>query len=142
MRLVLHNVLHADETRRANFPVLPSAVFADPQIATAGPTERALREQGKSFVVGRRDYADTAFGWALEDTTSFMKLIGDPTSHRLLAAHIIGPLAATLIQPLVQGIYLDNTLEQMAYDVLYIHPAAGEIISQALLELLHPHSSR
>lgn len=30
MRLVLHNVLHADDTRRAHFPVLPSAVFADP----------------------------------------------------------------------------------------------------------------
>jgi inosose dehydratase len=27
------NVLHADETRHARFPVLPSAVFADPQIA-------------------------------------------------------------------------------------------------------------
>jgi mycothione reductase len=142
MRIVLHNVLHADDTRHANFPVLPSAVFADPQVATAGPTERALREKGQSFVVGRRDYADTAYGWALEDTTGFVKLIADPSKRRLLAAHIIGPLAATLIQPLVQGIYLDNTVEQMAHDVLYIHPAASEVVSQALLELLHPHSGR
>jgi mycothione reductase len=67
MRLVLHIVLHADETRRANFPVVPSAVFADPQVATAGPTERSLREQGKPFVVARRDYSDTAYGWALEN---------------------------------------------------------------------------
>jgi mycothione reductase len=135
MRLVLHNVLHSDKTRRANFPVMPSAVFADPQVATAGPTERALREQGKQFVVARRDYADTAFGWALEDTTSFVKLIADPVTRRLLAAHIIGPQAATLIQPLVQGIYLDNTVEQLAHDVLYIHPALTEVVAQALLEL-------
>jgi mycothione reductase len=135
MRLVLHNALHADETRRANFPVMPSAVFAEPQVATAGPTERALREQGKPFVVARRDYSDTAYGWALEDTTSFMKLIADPATRRLLAAHIIGPQAATLIQPLVQAIYLDNTIDQLAYDVLYIHPAPTEIITQALTEL-------
>jgi mycothione reductase len=135
MRLVLHNVLHADETRAANFPVMPSAVFADPQVATAGPTERALREQGRPFVVACRDYSDTAYGWALEDTTSFVKLIADPTTGRLLAAHIIGPQAATLVQPLVQAIYLDNTVEQLAHDVLYIHPALTEVIAQTLLEL-------
>jgi mycothione reductase len=135
MRLVLHNILHADKTRRANFPVMPSAVFADPQIATAGPAERTLREQGKPFVVARRDYSDTAYGWALEDTTSFVKLIADPATCRLLAAHIIGPQAATLIQPLIQAIYLDNTVEQLAHDVLYIHPALTEVIAQTLLEL-------
>jgi mycothione reductase len=138
MRIVLHNVLHAGDTRRANFPVLPSAVFAEPEVATAGPTERALREQGKAFAVARRDYSDTAYGWALEDTTGFVKLIADPTTDRLLAAHIVGPQAATLIQPLVQAMYLDNTVGQLAHDVLYIHPAATEVVAQALLALPRP----
>ena len=64
-----------------------------------------------------------------------MKLIADPATRRLLAAHIIGPQAATLIQPLIQAIYLDNTVEQLAHQVLYIHPALTEVIAQALLEL-------
>jgi mycothione reductase len=85
--------------------------------------------------VARRDYSDTAYGWALEHTTSFAKLIADPTTRRLLAAHIIGPQAATLIQPLIQAIYLNNTVEQLANDVLYTHPALTEVIAQALLEL-------
>ncbi len=138
MRIVLHNVLHAGDTRRSRFPVLPSAVFAEPEIATAGPTERALRAQGKQFAVARRDYSDTAYGWALEDTTGFVKLIADPATRRLLAAHIVGPQAPALIQPLVQAIYLDNTVEQLAHDVLYIHPAATEVVAQALLELFRP----
>ena len=86
-------------------------------------------------VVARRDFSDTAYGWALEDTTSFVKLIAGPATRRLLAANIIGPQAATLIQPLVQAIYLDNTVEQLAHDVLYIHPALTEVIAQTLLEL-------
>ena len=135
MHLVLHNLLEPDEPRRANFPVMPSAVFANPQVATAGPTERALREQRRPFVVARRDYSDTAYGWALEDTTSFAKLIADPTTGRLLAAHIIGPQAATVIQPVIQAIYLNNTVEQLADGVLYIHPALTEVIAQALSEL-------
>jgi mycothione reductase len=134
MSIVLHNVLHPGTPRRANFPVMPSAVFADPQVATAGPTERALREQGRGFVVASRDYSDRAYGWALEDTSSFAKLIADRATRRLLAAHIIGPQAATLIQPLIQAIYLDNTVEQLAHDVLYIHLALTEVISQALLQ--------
>ena len=64
-----------------------------------------------------------------------MKLIADPSTRRLLAGHIIGPQAATLLQPLVQAIYLDNTVDQLAHDVLYIHPALPEVIEQALLEL-------
>jgi mycothione reductase len=135
MRIAMHNVLHPDDPRHADFPIMPSAVFADPLIATAGPTERALRESGKPFVGARRDYSDTAYGWALEDTTSFVKLIADPTTRRLLAAHIAGPQAASLIQPLVQGISLDNTVDQLAKSVLYIHPAPTEVVSQALLAL-------
>jgi len=135
MRIVMHNIAHPADPRHANFPVMPSAVFADPQVATAGPTERDLRAEGKPFVVARGEYADTAYGWALEDTTSFMKLLADPESGRLLAAHIVGPQAATLIQPLVQAIYLDNTVEQLARHVLYIHPAVTEVIAQTLLAL-------
>jgi mycothione reductase len=136
MRIVMHNVVHADDLHHADFPVLPSAVFADPQIATAGPTEHALREAGKPFVVARSDYSDSAFGWALEDTTSFAKLIADPATRRLIAAHIVGPQAATLIQPLVQAMYLDNTVDQLVKGVLYIHPAPPEIVSHALLNLV------
>jgi len=136
MRVVMHNLLHGDVPRRADFPVLPAAVFADPQIATVGPTEQELCERGDPYVVARRDYADAAWGWALEDTTSFVKLLADPSTRRLVAAHIIGPQAPSLVQPLVQAIFLGNTVDQLAKDVLYIHPAPDEVVSQALLDLV------
>jgi mycothione reductase len=136
MRIAMENILHGNNTRRDAFAILPSAVFADPQIGTVGPTERALREAGKPYVAARSDYADAAFGWALEDTTGFAKLIADPATRRLLAAHVVGPQAATLVQPLVQAMFLDNTVDQLAKGVLYVHPAAPEIISQALLKLV------
>jgi mycothione reductase len=135
MSLVLHNILHRDDTRHANFPVMPSAVFASPQVASAGPSERALRELGTPLVVARCHYHHTAYGWALEDRTSFVKVIADPETRLLLAAHIIGPQAAILIQPIVQAIYLGNTVDQLANDVVYIHPALTEVVEQALLKL-------
>jgi mycothione reductase len=97
--------------------------------------EQEARRTGTDHVVAIRDYADTAYGWVLEDTTSFVKLIADPHHRTLLGAHIIGPQAATLLQPLLQAMMLSQTVDQLAHDVLYVHPALTEVLEQALLEL-------
>src|SRR5262249_44870289 len=61
--------------------------------------------------------------------------LADPATRLLLGAHIIGPQASTLIQPLIQAMCLGNTADQIASGVLYIHPALSEVVEQALLEL-------
>jgi mycothione reductase len=135
LRTMRHNLLHPDELHSINATIVPHAVFSDPQVASVGLTEKQARDQGIAYVAGVREYSDTAYGWALEDTTSFVKLLADPTTRTLLGAHIIGPQAATLIQPLLQAMTLGQTVDQIAHDVLYIHPALTEAVEQALLEL-------
>ncbi len=134
-RAMRHNLLHPDDLRIGTPPLAPHAVFADPQVATVGLTERAARASGRLLTVAVRDYSHTAYGWALRDTTSFVKLIADAETRLLLGAHIIGPQAATLIQPLVQAMTFGQTVDQLAHDVIYIHPALTEAVEQALLEL-------
>jgi mycothione reductase len=134
-RLVRHNLLNPDQPRRKQFTVVPSAVFADPQVASVGTTEQGLKASGKTYVAATRAYSQAAYGWALEDTTSFVKVLADPATRLLLGAHILGPQASTLIQPLIQAMCLGNTVEQVASGVLYIHPALTEVVEQALLEL-------
>ena len=41
--------------------------------------------------MGVREYGGVAFGWALEDTDHFAKVIIDPETRQLLGAHILGP---------------------------------------------------
>lgn len=134
-RALRHNLLHPDDLRTGTFPLAPHAVFADPQVAAVGLTERAARETGRPLSIAVRDYSHTAYGWALRDTTSFVKLIADAETRLLLGAHIMGPQAATLIQPLVQAMTFGQTVDQLAHDVIYIHPALTEAVEQALLEL-------
>ena len=81
-----------------------------------------------------RSYGDTAYGWAMEDRTSFCKLIAG-SDRRLLGAHLMGPQASTLIQQLIQGMRVGLTVDQMASGQMYIHPALTEVVEQALLEL-------
>lgn len=135
MRVLRHNLLHPNDLRTLEHTVAPHAVFSHPQVASVGLTQEQADARGVSYVTSVRAYADTAYGWALEDTTSFVKLLADPHSRSLLGAHIIGPQAATLLQPLLQGMMLGQTVDQMAHDVLYVHPALTEVVEQALLDL-------
>jgi mycothione reductase len=134
-KLAFHNLLHPEQPRRASFPVVPSAVFADPQVASAGATEQQLKAAQRPYIAATRPYGDTAYGLALQDTTSFVKVLADPGSRLILGVHILGPQAATLIQPLIQAMCLGNTVDEVARGVLYIHPALTEAVEQCLLEL-------
>jgi mycothione reductase len=104
-------------------------------VAAVGATEEELVAAGTPYVKSVRDYGGAAYGWALEDTTSFCKLLADPDSRQLLGAHLIGPQAATLIQQLIQGMRFGQTVDEMASAQLYIHPALPEVVEQALLDL-------
>ncbi len=134
-RAVAHNLAHPDDLVAADLRFIPHAVFGSPQVAAVGPTEREIRDSALPYRCIVRHYADAAYGWAMEDTTSVCKLIGNPETGRLLAAHLVGPQASTLVQQLIQGMALELTVEQMATGHLYIHPALPEVVEQALLEL-------
>ena len=80
-------------------------------------------------------YGDVAYGWAMEDTEHFCKLLADPDTRLLLGAHIIGPQSSVLIQQLIQGMKFGQTVDQLARGQIYIHPSLSEVVENALLQL-------
>lgn len=135
-RAVAHNLAHPDDLRPLALGPVPHAVFASPQVASVGLTEQQVAASGHPYRRSLRPYGDTAYGWAMEDTESFCKLLSDPRSDRLLGAHICGPDAAVLLQQLVQAMAFDLTVTRIASGQMYIHPALSEVVEQALLGLL------
>ena len=135
-RAVAHNLAHPGDLRPLSLGPVPHAVFASPQVASVGLTEQELVAAGRPFRRSLRPYGDTAYGWAMEDTTSFCKLLSDPAADRLVGAHICGPDAAVLLQQLVQAMAFDLSVREIASGQLYIHPALSEVVEQALLGLL------
>ena len=134
-RVVRHNLSDPDDPARVDDRFVPHAVFGHPQVASVGLTERECREQGIPYRSHVQPFSSAAYGWAMEDTESAVKVIAHSDTGRLLGAHIIGPQASTLIQQLIQGMHFDLTVDQMARHQYYIHPALPEVVEQALLEL-------
>jgi mycothione reductase len=134
-RIVQHNLLNPSAPVAADHRFVPHAVFTSPQVASVGLTEEQAVAQGVRYVTSKQDYAGIAYGWAMEDTTGFAKLLADPGSGQLLGAHIIGPQASTLIQPLIQAMSFGLDARTMARGQYWIHPAMPELVENALLNL-------
>jgi mycothione reductase len=66
----------------------------------------------------------------------FVKLLATPDGDQLLGAHIIGPQASLLLQPLVQAISLHTPIARMARNQYWIHPSMAEVVENALLKLV------
>ncbi|WP_347347206.1 mycothione reductase [Nigerium sp.] len=135
-RVVQHNLLHPDDLVASDRRfVPPHGVFTDPQIASVGLTEDAARAAGHDVAVAVQEYASVAYGWALNDEGHCVKLVADRATKHLLGAHIIGPQATLLIQPVIQAMSTGVDVPTMARGQYWIHPALTEVIENALLSL-------
>lgn len=134
-RIVQHNLLHPDSMITADHRFVPHAVFSDPQVASVGLTEQQAMQAGRDYVTAVQDYGTVAYGWAMEDTQHFAKLIADRQTKQLIGAHIVGPQASTLIQPLIQAMSFGLAVPDMAKGQYWIHPALPELVENALLSL-------
>jgi mycothione reductase len=133
-RTLAHNLAFPGDLRPYPHDWVPSAVFSEPQIAAVGARAQDLGS-GRRYVEAIHEYADVAYGWALEDTTGFCKLYVDADTGTLLGAHIMGSAAALLIQPLVQAAAAGQRMTELARSQYWIHPALSEVVENALLKL-------
>ncbi len=134
-RVVQHNLLDPRHMIAADHRFVPHAVFSEPQVASVGLTEQQAEAAGRRFVTARHDYGAVAYGWAMEDSDHFVKLIADPDTGQLLGAHILGPQATVLIQPLIQAMSFGLDVASMARGQYWIHPSLTEVVENALLKL-------
>lgn len=134
-RVVSHNLCHPDDLIEVDHRFIPAAVFGTPQVASVGLTEQQCINAGLPYQVAVGDYGAAAYGWAMEDSMSFCKLIVNTETRRLLGAHILGPQASTLIQQLIQAMVFDLSVDDIARKQYYIHPALPEVVEQTLLAL-------
>jgi mycothione reductase len=136
-RIVAENLRRAsrgDALAANTLGPVPYAVFSAPEVAHFGLTLAQASEQGIDAFEVRHDYGWTAWGWALDDEVSFLKIVVERVTGKLLGAHIIGPDAPILLQPLLQAASFDQSVRGLARGQYWPHPAATEIIENALLK--------
>ena len=111
----------------------PGCTYCHPQVASVGKTERALKEEGVKYKVGKFPYAAIGKAQASGDTEGFVKLLFGEEHGELLGAHIIGDNATELIAEMGLALEMELTTEEI-HSTIHAHPTLAEAIHEATLD--------
>ncbi|MBX3508058.1 MAG: glutathione-disulfide reductase [Parvibaculum sp.] len=110
---------------KVDHSIIPTAVFSQPELGTVGLTEALARARHPEI-----DLYKTSFR-AMKNTLSgsqertFMKLVVDAQSDRVLGVHLMGPGSGELIQAVGIAVTMGATKAQFDATIA-VHPTAAE----------------
>jgi glutathione reductase (NADPH) len=107
------------------YDFIPSAVFCQPNIGTVGFTEEQAREEFGEIALYKSTFRPMKHTISGRDEKTFMKLIVDTASDRVVGVHMMGPDAGEIIQGF--AIALKAGATKATFDAtIGIHPTAAE----------------
>ncbi len=127
--LAAENALADDECcfKKADYSVVPHAIFTSPNVGSVGLTEGKAKEEGyktKSRILDLR-YVPKAR--AIRDTRGLIKIVADEETERILGIHILAPDAAEVIH---QGVLLikNGMTIRDAMEKIDVYPTLSEMV--------------
>ena len=111
--------------------VFPGCTYCQPQVASVGLTERAAKEKGLKFKVGKFPFLASGKAVAAADADGFVKVLVSEPHGEILGAHIIGAEATELIAEFGLAISSELTMEDIEATI-HAHPTLSEAVKEAI----------
>jgi glutathione reductase (NADPH) len=104
---------------------IPTAVFSEPEVGVVGLTEAQACARLPKVDIYKTTFRPMKATLAGRDTRSFMKLLVDGTTDRVVGCHIVGPSASEMIQ--LVGVAVKMKATKADFDAtMAVHPTAAE----------------
>jgi dihydrolipoamide dehydrogenase len=110
--------------------VFPGCTYCQPQVASIGMTERAAKESGQKFKIGKFPFKANGKALAAGEPEGFVKVIVSEPYGEILGAHIIGSEATELIAEFGLAVTLEATFEEIEATI-HAHPTLSEAVHEA-----------
>ncbi|MBL9209554.1 MAG: dihydrolipoyl dehydrogenase [Opitutaceae bacterium] len=110
--------------------IFPGATYCQPQIASTGLTEKAAKEKGLNYKVGKFPFTASGKAVAAGDAEGFVKVITDTKTGEIYGAHIIGNEAPELIAEYVLAMNMEATVDEV-HRSIHAHPTLSEALMEA-----------
>ena len=117
-------------TKPRKVEVFPGCTYCQPQVASVGLTERAAKEKGLKYRIGKFPFLASGKALAVGEPDGFVKLIVGEPHGEILGAHIIGADATEMIAELGLAISLEATYEELIATI-HAHPTLSEAVHEA-----------
>ena len=122
----------AGQAGHVNYDVIPGVIYTSPEVATVGKTEEQLKEENKSYKVGKFPFLANSRAKVNNETEGFVKILADSKSDKVLGVHIIGPHCGDMIAEMALAMEFGASAEDIAR-TCHAHPTHTEAIKEAAL---------
>ncbi|MBL8377732.1 MAG: glutathione-disulfide reductase [Burkholderiales bacterium] len=121
----LANTLFNNRPTSVSHANIPSAVFSQPPIGTVGDSEEAAIQKYGRVEVYQAKFRPMKHTLSGRSEQTYMKLIVEPKSQKVVGVHMVGPDAPEIIQGIGIAVVAGLTKQQFD-DTMAIHPTAAE----------------
>ena len=137
--LLAHKAMHegkvaaevaAGHKSAADWRVIPSVAYTDPEVAWVGLTETEARANGTAFKKGSFPWVANGRSLSLAREDGFTKLLFDPDTHRVLGGGIVGTNAGELISEVALAIESGCDAADIGLTI-HPHPTLTETVAGA-----------
>ena len=115
-----------------NYGCIPSVMYTYPEVAWVGPSEQDLKKANTPYRVGTFPFSANSRAKTNLETDGQVKILADPETDRILAAHIIGPNAGEMIAEATLAIEYGASSEDVAR-TCHAHPTLAEAFKEAAM---------
>ena len=123
--MFLAKFLFNNEDPLVEYENIPTCVFSQPNIGTVGLTEETAKEKYKQINVYKSSFTPMKHTLSGDDEKTFMKLIVDKETDRVVGVHMVGPEAGEIIQGI--SIAMKAGARKADFDkTIGIHPTTAE----------------
>ena len=123
--MALAKTLFRNEPTEMDYDTIPTAIFSIPNLATVGLSEEAAKERGHGVDIYKTGFRALKHTLSGSEEKTFMKLVVDASTQKVLGAHMMGADAGEIIQGIAIAIKCGATKAQFD-STIGIHPTAAE----------------
>jgi NAD(P) transhydrogenase len=116
--------------------LIPTGVYAVPEIAMVGQTEEQLTDDAVPYVTGVARWRELARGLMSGDEDGMLKLLVDPDSRSLLGVHVIGTGATDLVH-IGQAVMGGGATIDFLVTAVFNYPTFAESYKVAALDAMN-----
>jgi mercuric reductase len=116
--------------RTADYSLLPTAIFTDPELGAVGLTESEARARGHDVAVATHQLRSVTRAQYYGSTHGLFKIVYDRPTRRVLGVHIVSRDASNIVGSLAVALGLGATVDDMAA-VHHVYPSFSEGLKAA-----------
>jgi mercuric reductase len=121
--------------RAADYAILPTAIFTDPELAGIGLTEAEARAKGFDVDVVKHPLSSVTRAQYFTSRHGLYKIVFDRDTRKVLGVHVVSRGASDIVGSLAPALKLGVTVDDLAH-VHHVYPSYSEGLKAAAEQAL------